>query len=53
LFPIVLTLAGIGVIYLGVLYQRHSAGIGRYVQAHVPEGIRDLIPPRARMSTGP
>jgi hypothetical protein len=50
LFPVVLTMAGIGVIYLGVLYQRHQAAIGRYVQAHVPAGVRDLIPPRARMS---
>jgi len=50
LFPIVLTMTGIGVIYLGVLYQRHSAAIGRYAIDHVPEGIRDLIPPRARMS---
>jgi len=52
-FPIVLTMAGIGVIYLGVLYQRHSAAIGRYVQTHVPPGVRDLIPPRARMSAAP
>ena len=50
LFPIVLTLTGIGVIYLGVLFQRHSTAIGRYAQDHVPPGIRDLIPPRARMS---
>jgi hypothetical protein len=50
LFPVVLTMAGIGVIYLGVLYQRHSGAIARYAQEHVPAGIRDLIPPRARMS---
>jgi hypothetical protein len=36
-----------------VLYQRHSAAIGRYVQTHVPPGVRDLIPPRARMSAAP
>lgn len=53
LFPIVLTLTGIGVIYLGVLFQRHSAAIGRYVHDHVPPGVRDLIPPRARMSGAP
>jgi hypothetical protein len=50
LFPVALTMAGIGVIYLGVLYQRHSSAIARYAQEHVPAGVRDLIPPRARMS---
>ena len=49
LFPVVLTMGGIGIIYLGVLYQRHSAAIGAYVQTNVPEGLRNLIPPRARM----
>jgi hypothetical protein len=49
LFPVVLTMTGIGIIYLGVLYQRHSAAIGRYVHDNVPAGLRDLIPPRARM----
>jgi hypothetical protein len=49
LFPVVLTMGGIGIIYLGVLYQRHSRAIGAYVQANVPEGMRNLIPPRARL----
>jgi hypothetical protein len=49
LFPVVLTMGGIGIIYLGVLYQRHSAAIGAYVQANVPEAVRNLIPPRARL----
>lgn len=49
LFPVVLTMGGIGIIYVGVLYQRHSAAIGAYVQANVPEGVRNLIPPRARL----
>ena len=46
-------MTGIGVIYLGVLYQRHCGAIGRQVQDHVPAAIRDLIPPRARMSGAP
>jgi hypothetical protein len=49
LFPVVLTLGGIWIIYLGVLYQRHSHAIGEYVQENVPEGLRNLIPPRARL----
>jgi hypothetical protein len=49
LFPVVLTMLGIGLIYLGVLYQRHSRDIGLYAQSHLPQGLRDLIPPRARM----
>jgi hypothetical protein len=31
------------------MYQRHSGAIGQYVQANVPEGLRALIPPRARL----
>ena len=49
LFPVVLTMGGIGIIYMGVVYQRHSAKIATYVQANVPEGLRNLIPPRARL----
>ncbi|MGB2712599.1 MAG: hypothetical protein WBC51_00355 [Vicinamibacterales bacterium] len=49
LFPVVLTMGGIGIIYLGVVYQRRSAAIAAYVQANVPEGVRGLIPPRARL----
>jgi hypothetical protein len=48
LFPVVLTMVGILVIYLGVLYQRHSEAIAAYLQAHLPEGLDELIPPRAR-----
>jgi hypothetical protein len=48
LFPVVLTMAGIGLIYLGVLYQRHSRAIAVALQSGLPQGIRDLIPPRAR-----
>jgi len=35
-------------IYLGVLYQRHRLAIAAFVHAQLPEGLRALIPPRAR-----
>src|SRR5262249_31396734 len=43
LFPVVLTMAGIGIIYLGVIYQRHSRAIAVALQSGLPEGIRNLI----------
>ena len=48
MFPVVLTIGGIGLIYLGVLYQRHRDAIGLYVHSQLPSGVRELIPPRAR-----
>jgi hypothetical protein len=39
---------GIGLIYLGVVYQRHSQRMAISLQSGLPEGIRNLIPPRAR-----
>ena len=50
MFPVVLTMGGVGLIYLGVLYQRHRMAIGVYAHANLPDGIRELIPPRARVS---
>ncbi len=52
LFPVVLTMGGIGIIYLGVVFQRHSRNIGEYVRANVPDALRNLIPPRARLYGG-
>jgi hypothetical protein len=49
LFPIVLTMAGVGIIYLGVLYQRNSRQIAEATLASLPPGVRELIPPRARV----
>jgi hypothetical protein len=49
LFPVVLTMAGILLIYLGVLYQRHSAAIAAFAQEQLPDAVRSLIPPRARL----
>lgn len=48
LFPVVLTMVGISLIYLGVLYQRHSKAIAETLQARLPPTLHDLIPPRAR-----
>ena len=48
LFPVVLTMVGILLIYLGVLYQRHSKAIAERVQSLLPQALQDLIPPRAR-----
>lgn len=47
-FPFVLSLAGICVIYLGVLYQRHHGDIERVALANLPGPLRDLVPSRVR-----
>ncbi len=49
LFPVVLVMIGIGIIYLGVLYQRNSSLIARAVQESLPDTVQNLIPPRARV----
>jgi hypothetical protein len=48
LFPVALTFIGVSIIYVGVLYQRHSAAIAIYMQSSLPEDVRALVPPRAR-----
>jgi hypothetical protein len=47
-FPFVLSLAGVLVIYLGVLYQRHHGDIERLFWANLPGPLRDLVPSRVR-----
>ena len=49
-FPFVLSLLGILVIYLGVQYQRHRQFIETRILASVPDGLRSLLP-RARMTS--
>lgn len=44
LFPFALTALGIGIIYLGVLYQRHYRNLTRFVESYIPDGFRNLIP---------
>jgi hypothetical protein len=49
-FPVVLSLIGILVIYLGVIYQKNSRAIEAFAHAHLPAAVRDLVPERARTS---
>ncbi|MEH1891924.1 MAG: DUF2157 domain-containing protein [Nostoc sp.] len=44
LFPIVLTILGIFVIYLGILYQRNSQAIERFFEGLLPEQLRQILP---------
>jgi hypothetical protein len=48
LFPFILTLIGILVIYLGVLYQRNGTVIDGFVRSQLPESMEQLVPPRVR-----
>jgi len=48
MFPFALTLIGILVIYLGVLYQRNGKAIESFVRSQLPESVQQLVPPRAR-----
>ncbi len=48
LFPVVLVMIGIAIIYLGVLYQRNSVRLAATAQSSLPEAVRNLIPLRAR-----
>ena len=43
LFPFVLTLIGLGVIYLGILWQRHEAWISTRLRDRLPTALRELI----------
>jgi len=46
LFPFVLTLIGLGVIYLGFLWQRHEGGISARLQSWLPVAWRELLAQR-------
>jgi len=43
LFPFVLTLIGLGVIYLGILWQRHEAQLSARLRGWLPMALRELI----------
>ncbi|PKO51357.1 MAG: DUF2157 domain-containing protein, partial [Betaproteobacteria bacterium HGW-Betaproteobacteria-21] len=43
LFPVVLTLIGLGVVYLGVVWQRHETAISNRLRALLPAPVRDLV----------
>ncbi|MBV4538286.1 MULTISPECIES: DUF2157 domain-containing protein [Pseudomonas] len=44
LFPLVLTLIGLGVIGLGVLYQQHRQALSKRLRAQLPSSLLQLLP---------
>ena len=42
-FPFVLTVIGLCVIYLGILWQRHEQGISSRLRAYLPTPLRELV----------
>lgn len=44
LFPLVLTLIGLGVIGLGVLYQQHREALSKRLRAQLPSSLLQLLP---------
>lgn len=43
-FPFALSLFGLGLIYLGILYQRHEKGLRLFVERILPESWRNALP---------
>jgi hypothetical protein len=43
LFPFVLTLIGLGVVYLGIVWQRHEESISTRLRGVLPQPMRELI----------
>ncbi len=43
LFPIALTIIGLLVIYLGVLWQRHEATLAEKLRCRLPQALRELL----------
>ena len=48
LFPIALTAIGLGLIYLGVLWQKHEQQISKKIQSHLPAALREFLAARSR-----
>jgi len=48
LFPIALTAIGLGIVYLGILWQHHEAGITGRMQALLPRALRELLAARGQ-----
>lgn len=46
LFPIALTLIGIGIIYLGLLWHKYEAGLTYKLRSILPKPLRDLLEAR-------
>lgn len=47
-FPFVLTFIGLGVIYLGIVWQRHEEAISRSLRRVLPAALRELVERRQR-----
>ncbi len=47
-FPILLTAIGLGIIYLGVLWQKNEKAVTRRVRARLPAPLRELLEARAQ-----
>jgi hypothetical protein len=43
LFPVSLTVLGLGVIYLGIMWHKHEIMITKKVRSFLPQSIRDLL----------
>ena len=43
-FPFALTVLGLGIIYMGVLYQRHYPTLARFIESYIPLEWRNLLP---------
>lgn len=43
MFPFVLTIVGLGVIYLGIVWQRHEELISRKLRESLPLPMRELV----------
>jgi len=43
LFPFALTAIGLGVIWLGIVWQRHETSIGLRLRSQLPLALRELI----------
>jgi hypothetical protein len=48
LFPFALSLIGVAVIALGLLYHRNQATIAAWMEESLPQALKDLRPPHAR-----
>lgn len=48
LFPIALTAIGLGLIYLGVLWQKHEQQISKSIRAHLPTALQDFLATKNR-----
>ena len=46
LFPIALTAIGLGVIYVGVIWQRNEKRITQSVRGYLPSALRELLEER-------